>query len=127
MAKDFFPVDSSASLWDDVELEEFGETLVEVTQKLAGGKQKSSMKKLSELIGLYHGHSVHVDTILPAEMEAGLNLPKAIMCGPYKTNVVDKRMWRSSGKVAEPLRRSQFDQMFCTLHGRSDWIVYDKR
>ena len=106
------------------------------------------MKKISELIGVYHGHDVHIDSasgqkscisnlfyystltitkVLPSEMENDLKLPKSLMCGPFKTEIVDRRLWRSSGKVAEPLKRNQFDQMFCTLHGRSDWIVYDKR
>ena len=98
MTRNFFPEDSIAANWDDIELEAYGETLVEILQKLPGGKEKQTMKKLSELIGLYHGHNVHLDSILPNEMQKGLKLPKPIMCGPYKTNVIDKRLWRSSGK-----------------------------
>ena len=98
VTKNFFPEDSTAANWDDVELETYGDTLVEVSQKLPGGKEKQAIKKLSELIGLYHGHNVHLDSILPNEMQEGMKLPKPIMCGPYKTNVIDKRLWRSSGK-----------------------------
>ena len=43
MAKDFFPVDSKAATWDDVGLEEFGETMIEIAQKLPGGKLKASL------------------------------------------------------------------------------------
>ena len=53
VAKDFFPADSLAATWDDVGLEDFGETLIEITQKLPGGKLKASFSSLVTDIQFY--------------------------------------------------------------------------
>ena len=46
------------------------------------------------------------------------------MCGPFLQNIVEKSLWRSSGKFVEKLKSNMFDQLICTLEGRSDWIFY---
>ena len=125
LIKNFLPQDDQGLTWDDVGLEKYFDTQVEAVQQLPGSKIKRIIKSIGELIGLYHGHDLHMDSTIPSELEKQLNLPKAIMCGPYKTNLVNKKLWRSSGKFAEKLKMSIFDKIICTLNGRSDWIIFE--
>ncbi|XP_078684771.1 lysine-specific demethylase 8-like [Branchiostoma floridae x Branchiostoma belcheri] len=112
---------------DDYIREKYGDLDVLVEKKYEDRLARPQRMPLREFLDNYRDEDWYVVSLLPDPMRAEMQVPRSLLCGTFKKNILESNLWLSAGGTKSLLHYDADHNLHCLISGRKDFIMIDSK
>ncbi|CAH1266290.1 KDM8 [Branchiostoma lanceolatum] len=112
---------------DEYIREKYGDLDVLVEKKNEDRASRPHRMSLSEFLDNYQREDWYVVSLLPDPMRAEMQVPRSLLCGTFKKNILESNLWLSAGGTKSLLHYDADHNLHCLITGRKDFIMIDSK
>ncbi|XP_078591174.1 lysine-specific demethylase 8-like [Branchiostoma floridae x Branchiostoma japonicum] len=112
---------------DEYIREKYGDLDVLVEKKHEDRGARPQRMPLSEFLDNYEAEDWYVVSLLPDPMRAEMQVPRSLLCGTFKKNILESNLWLSAGGTKSLLHYDADHNLHCLISGRKDFIMIDDK
>ncbi|XP_066282976.1 bifunctional peptidase and arginyl-hydroxylase JMJD5-like [Branchiostoma lanceolatum] len=112
---------------DEYIREKYGDLDVLVEKKHEDRLARPKRMPLSEFLDNYQDEDWYVVSLLPDPMRAEMQVPRSLLCGTFKKNILESNLWLSAGGTKSLLHYDADHNLHCLISGRKDFIMIDSK